>query len=130
MAQEKKTGDRNTPQSPWWPLTCKPGCVYRAGDGGCSYIFIEGRSRGCDPGRDCIRYTRARKTKKQPAAPTAPVWKEERPKRSKACGWDNVKGFELYTDEGLNCRQIADRLGTSKSAVMLRKREHWDKGEP
>lgn len=129
--KEEKNGSKEYPKSPWWPLTCRPGCVYRAADGGCNYWSMEDGLRGCDPGRDCDRYRNKREKKRDRTPVILPGTPKhmERLKGKAGCGWDNHKGFELWKS-GVAMAQIARMLGTTATAVWARKREHWVFGRP
>lgn len=108
------------PASYWWPLDCKKGCMYRAADGGCSYILMAGKMRGCEPGQHCIRYkTRKGARKKEDIT----LGKPDK-RKGEASQWDVKKGYELWC-QGVSMYQIAKDLGISKSAVQRRKQHHW-----
>lgn len=120
MEQIRK-GSAVFPASPWWPLGCKAGCMYRAGeDGGCNYILVAGKMRGCEPGKDCTRYRRrAAARKKEDITLGGPD------KRKGARGqWDHEKGYGLWKD-GRSMQKIADELKISKKAVQFRKEHYW-----
>lgn len=120
MEQEKK-GSPVFTQSPWYPLTCKKGCKYRAGeDGGCNYIFMAGKMRGCEPGKDCTRYrSRTAARKKEDITLGGPD--KRNPKKAL---WDVQRGYDLWK-QGMSMAGVARELGITVGAVQWRKQHHW-----
>lgn len=112
------------PKSPWYPLTCKKGCRYRAGDdGGCNYIFMEGKMRGCEPGKDCTCYsTRTAARKKEDITLGGP----DKRKENKG-PWDHEKGYRMWK-RGMSQAAIARELGINLGAVQWRKQRYWSLG--
>ena len=119
---------------PWKPAKCPKDCFYRGreygpGYAGCNYLAATGELRGCDPGKGCIRYVKKGRgqRKTRPAATDMTLGKPD--KRKPGCTWDHWKGYALW-QEGQTARQIAERLGISRSAVQDRKKRYWEKGQP
>lgn len=90
-------------------------CAYKSNYiGSCDYFLITGNRRPCTAGKGCTVRTdsanRRSRGKKQPK-------------------WDTKRGYELF-QKGLTDQQIAERLGTSSTAVNAWRRRHWSSGPP
>lgn len=120
MEQARK-GTPVFPASYWYPLDCKPGCVYRSGEeGGCNFILDTGKMRGCEPGKDCIRYRRWTAGRKKA---DITLGGPDKRKKNKA-PWDHQKGWDLWK-QGKSMQMIADELKITKRAVQFRKEHYW-----
>ena len=119
MEPERK-GSPVFAQSPRYPLDCKPGCRYRAADGGCSYIFIAGKMRGCEPGKDCTRYQSRRAPRKKDEITLGGPDK----RNHKKAPWDVQRGYDLW-QQGMSMAGVARDLGITVGAVQWRKQHYW-----
>lgn len=121
MAEIIRKGTAAFPASYWYPLDCKAECKYRSGeDGGCNFILMTGKMRGCEPGKDCSRYRRRINPRKKG---DITLGGQDKRKAEKA-PWDHQKGYDLW-NTGKSMQAIADELKISKRAVQFRKEHYW-----
>lgn len=73
----------------------------------CQYWAIEPGIRGCQPGKDCIRYTKKKPTKQELITASA------KPRKS---SWDRERGYKLFV-QGKFAWEIAQECCCSKASV-------------
>lgn len=89
------------------------GCIYfQKNDKSCNYIFIEGHSRGCPPGKDCIRKTVKLKRKRK-----SQLRISERPNNNSAISNEENERRLAFYRSGLCDKEIAIKIGISRSAI-------------
>ena len=97
------------------PAKCPPNCIYEGrvhSDPFCSYLFITGHVRGCDPGLGCNRYIDKREDLK--AA------------RRRKTTWDVVSGKKLW-QAGWKDSMIARVLRVKPDTVRSYRKNVWEK---
>ena len=108
--------------SKWPGDECPPDCIYAMkftttaqgfAHRHCGYILKVGRSRGCEPGKGCLRYDNGRQGKP--------------PTKGVGPSWNVALGRELWL-QGTTYGAIAEKVGTSRASVERRARMYWKNG--
>lgn len=108
--------------SKWPGDDCPPDCIYSmkfatTSQGWChrhcGYILKAGQSRGCEPGKGCLRYDNGRR--------------EKPPTKGVGPSWNVALGRELWL-QGTTYGAIAEKVGTSRASVERRARMYWKNG--
>ena len=107
-------------------IKCPPKCRYQMADGTCDYLCQAGHSRGCPPGRDCIRYEPAEGYRPKTVPPPQPRREVEgyvkRPTAKQSLENDR-RALELY-QRGATDPEIARATGWAKSTVGKWRRDN------
>ena len=132
---------------PWasYPTaTCPKKCRYLDNHHICNYYLITGQRRPCQAGSGCTVADAGRKLRpweipivandgalgedwgadQETRSLAALGMTESRRPGKKRVQWDTEEGRRLR-EQGLFCREIAERLGVSESVVSAWAREHW-----
>jgi len=99
------------------------GCIYRQrNDSSCNYIFMEGHSRGCPPGKGCTKKEVSWRRKKK-----IPLRINQNPKNNEVAAGKRTGGARISEEEterrlalyraGLSDKDVAIATGVSKGTI-------------